>query len=133
MTQTIGRHPRGLSKKVRIYRTEKDNRREQCLQIDCASYLLNDYPGLLFWHTRQEGKASKKWQELGSKSGVKKGVPDLIILDGRVGFFEIKTKSTPSPEQKTFLNHTSELDHFSCVVYSLNDFKRAVLDFLENR
>lgn len=131
--QTIGRRPSGLSDKVRIYRTEKDTRKEESLQIDCASYLKNDFPGLLFWHNRQEGKNSAGWHAMGSKCGVKKGVPDIIICDKRVGYFELKTKSTPSTEQKDFLNQTSELDHFSCLVYSLNDFKRAVLDFLEDR
>ena len=130
MRQTIGRRPAGLDDGVKIYRTAKDDRKELSLQIECSGWINYEHPELLYWHNRQEGKNSKSWHATGAKCGVKKGVPDLIICTDRVGYFELKTKSTPSNEQKEFLSRVARLGHFACLVYSFKDFKKAVEEFL---
>ena len=130
--RTIGRRPSDLSEDVIIFRTKKDDRKEQCLQIECAGWLKEHCPDLLWWHTRQEGNNSKGWHATGAKCGVKKGVPDIIICSTKMGFFELKTKSTPSEHQKAFLSKSTESGHFACLVYSFEDFKVAVKYFLKN-
>lgn len=74
-------------------------------------------PGVIWWHTPNGGKRSKREAAKLKEMGVRAGVPDLIICqpNGRIWFMEIKTpKGRVSDDQKAFI-HDVEANGFAPV------------------
>lgn len=78
-------------------------RPEQHLQIAACAFIELAAPGLLFFHPANGGARSKAEGAIFKAMGVRKGVPDLVILlpNAGVGFIELKAgKGVLSPAQK---------------------------------
>ena len=79
------------------------NRPEQALQIAACDFIEKAAPGLLFFHPANGGARSKVEGAIFKAMGVRKGVPDLVILlpNAGAGFIELKAgKGVLSPAQK---------------------------------
>lgn len=119
-----------------------DERSEDDHLIDFATWFNHWYPDVYWFHTPNENgaKAGKKYYMRQQAKGVRKGVPDIMILHpGKNGEpyamiemkRETKSLSTPvSKEQKAALGMADSKGAFAAVVYGFTCAKMAVIEFL---
>ena len=94
----------------------KRRRPEQIVQRAVCDYLwLRAKPGVVWWHTPNGGKRSKREGAELKRQGVLAGVSDLILLhDGNFFALELKApKGRPSDAQREFLNGVNDAGGYS--------------------
>jgi hypothetical protein len=83
-------------------------RPEQALQMQLVAVLRYALPGVVFWHTPNEGKRSRVQGGILKAMGMKAGVSDFIFVlppHGRIAALEIKAaKGKPTELQTDFMN-----------------------------
>jgi len=99
---------------------------------------LTKYP-MLRWlfAVPNGGKRSLKTASLLKQTGVKPGVPDLMLLYPRGGhnglIIEMKYgRNKPSKEQKEFMEHHVELDYRCVVCWTWIDAKEQIIAYLSD-
>ena len=129
-------------------RDPSDTRKEDVHQIECVAWLRRHYPGLLFWHTVNEGEKSITAAMRDDQAGLLKGVSDFVILIGVPGLTESKYpfaaielkrvnksgkgKASPvSDAQKAFLGKVRHLGGFAAVAYGREQFKLAIAELMK--
>ena len=103
--------------------------RESQLQIAVASYLDRALMlGACWFHVPNEGKRSCVTGRNLKRQGLKKGVPDCVIIyRGRAYFIELKTaKGRLQPEQKDFADVLEMCGAGFKVCRSLNEVQEAL-------
>ena len=108
---------------------------EADLQKSCADYLFIQYPHVLFDHPALEGRRSFAMMSWLKRLGTKPGMPDLMIYAQRKGFcglaIELKVPGGKSTElQIQRLADLRNAKWYTDVIYSFDDFKRLVDDYL---
>lgn len=107
--------------------------KESDFQITCAIY-LNTIPGCVWFHTPNETMGTKSHYTKRAKIGVKKGVPDIMILNRNHGFnglaIELKVgKNQPSEFQIEWLKTLDTLQWKTLVCRDLDEFIQVVDDY----
>lgn len=80
---------------------------EHQLQVQVAQFLTAALPPNVWWSSIDHAGTSARHGALLKARGVKRGLPDILILSGFAGaiFIELKTRrGSKSPEQVDFLN-----------------------------
>lgn len=122
--------------------------KEDTHQVNCTTFMRVRYPGLLFWHTVNEGKKHINAALRDEQAGLLKGVSDFVILIGlaypgcKYSFAAIELKRTNksgkgkaspvSKEQKAFLKRVRDLGGFAAVAYGEKQFRLAIADLLDS-
>jgi hypothetical protein len=113
---------------------------EHVLQTFCVSWFRNKYPELrmLIWSTPNGGKRSKGEAKRLKKEGVLSGVADLTLSipnDQYHGFF-IEMKIEPnkqSENQEHFQKAVEKQKYKYSVIFTFEDFKKEVTEYINNR
>lgn len=127
---------------------------EETLQIQCNDWINAKYPEFekLFFFNSFQGMKLNFGQIAKAKKtgGLKKGLPDFIFLknNGKYSglFIELKKESPFLKDGKTLRADDGHLQlqqdvisqlliegHFACFVWSLEQFKKTVTDYMEYR
>ncbi len=79
-------------------------------------------PGLIFWHTPNDGKRGYKAASRLKRMGMRAGVSDIILVhDGRIYGLELKTeKGRASEEQSQFLYDLNGAGGYGCICHGLD-------------
>ena len=105
------------------------SRKEKYEGWDFAAYVNHHYPELQMFHVANEGAFSPQHRDSLTRSGVRKGVSDYVILHRTLqghSFALIEEKrsrkkdSTISKEQSDFLVEREMQGGFCCVAYGKN-------------
>lgn len=108
-----------MAKKIKL--TGEDFLQEQCC-------LILDLTKLVYYSVPNGANKTQMQAQLFKQTGLKKGVPDLCIVDSTFTDFkglyvELKFgKSTTSPEQKEWLNKLVTRGYAIAVVRTTNEF-----------
>ena len=102
---------------------KKREKPEYVLQCQCVEWVKRNYPDYIIFSVPNE--ATHRNSTYYAKSGVLKGVSDLIIvLPQKVIFVELKAeKGYQRPEQKTFQTKIENLNQKYYICRSLEEFK----------
>lgn len=90
------------------------------LAIHCAIVQLLDLtkrPDVMFWHTPNGEKRDKATAAKLKRMGVRPGVSDILIMDGR-GFYAMEVKAPgekPTQDQRDFLDLFAKRGHIAVV------------------
>lgn len=114
---------------------------EKIDQMNSVSWLRNEYPDYLFWHTVNEGSKHKASAVIDHQMGLLKGVSDFVILIGFGGKYPFaaielkrqgKAQASPvSKEQREFLAAVRRRGGFAAVAYGFEQFKFAFCDAIK--
>lgn len=103
-----------------------DVKSEDDLQIICSDYLDTVFPSLLWWHTANERKTSSRAGGKLKKKGVKKGIPDIVVIDWKA-IFELKYgDNSLTDEQKVMIRKFEARGWRAYVPRSLEEFLSGV-------
>ena len=109
---------------------ERNLKPEDAIHKAIADHLRHrGAPGLVFWHTPNDGKRSYKTASRLKKMGMRSGVSDICALHlGKFYALELKAENgRPTVEQLKFLSDVNEAGGFGCMSYGL-DRALAVLE-----
>jgi hypothetical protein len=98
--------------------------------VDALKVLLK--PGILYWHTPNEGERDDAYAYRLKRMGVLAGVPDLLFImpGGRVAFIEVKTpEGTLSLAQKAFRDSAIASGCQYAVAISVTDALRTLQEW----
>jgi len=113
---------------------------EDNLQIAVMDYLRLQYPKILAWHTVNEGKIPVHYRKKLIRKGLKKGIPDIIIVQKKrhnsiIMFgiaMELKIKyNKPSPEQIEVLDYLEGEGMITAVCYDFDSAKEVIDNYLK--
>ncbi len=104
---------------------------EAGLQKTCVSYLLMQYPHVLFNHPANEGRRSFAYASWLRSLGMKKGMPDIEIFEARRGyhglFVELKTTGGRlSANQEQMLGQLRQRGYDCAVCRSFEEFQNVI-------
>lgn len=111
---------------------------ERQIQIECVGWFRMRYPeasGVFF--AVPNGSARNAWTAKNLKDeGVLSGVADLLLLVPRHGYAGLciemkKPGGTVSKSQKSFKAAVERFKYKYSVIYSVDEFKRLITDYLE--
>lgn len=119
---------------------EEDGRKEELHQMDCASWVTEHYPHLVFAHIPNESgvRSSAGFIEKRRRMGVLKGVSDNMILTPTVtggypfSVAELKRpmkNAKPSPEQITFGERIEMNGGLFVICWGMMSFRRFIHKF----
>lgn len=105
---------------------KKNEKPEYILQCKCVEWFKRTYPNYIIFSVPNE--ATHRQSTYYAKSGVLKGVSDLIIvLPQKVIFVELKSeKGYQRPEQKAFQSKIESLQKSYYICRILEDFKNII-------
>jgi hypothetical protein len=105
---------------------KKNEKPEYVLQCSCVAWFKRNYPDYLIFSVPNE--STHRQSTYYAKSGVLKGVSDLIIvLPEKVIFVELKSeKGYQRPEQKAFQYKVESLRQSYYLCRTLEDFKSII-------
>lgn len=107
-------------------------RPEQALQIAVAGF-MDRISGLIWFHVPNGGGRSRAEGGILKAMGVKRGVPDIVIIlpSGKAAFIELKAgKGTLTTEQKAFRDSLGEDAHWA-EAKSLEEVSGLLVKWLE--
>ena len=102
---------------------------EKNFQVSAMNYL--SLKGYLSVHTPNEVKGSVQFHVKRKKEGLKKGFPDISVLEPSKGynglFIELKVKyNKPSDHQIKWIKDLNKRGYFACWTNSFDEFKHIV-------
>jgi hypothetical protein len=106
---------------------EEERLQEAVIDLLMAAHV----PGVVWWHTPNGGKRSKREAVKFKRMGVLAGVPDLIIsLPGaRMAFLELKSRrGRLSEDQEAFLAGQEANGHYTGTARTLDEAARFLSD-----
>lgn len=105
---------------------KKNEKPEYILQCKCVTWFKRNYPNYIIFSVPNE--ATHRQSTYYAKSGVLKGVSDLIIVSPqKIIFVELKAeKGYQRPEQKTFQSKIESLQQSYFLIRTLEDFKSII-------
>lgn len=143
LNKTIGKLPRFYDILARFMNNYywKTVGNETRLQFLVAAYIAAKYPDALFMHAVNEGKRSKWEQYVAVYSGMKSGMPDIMIFDPTTDpevrrynglAIELKIdKNKPSAVQLACMESLKVCGWMVSVSYSFEDTKRRIDEYME--
>jgi hypothetical protein len=111
---------------------------ESKLQIAVGGYLKLQYPKVVWLHPPNEGARTKYERYLAKQLGLKAGASDMIILHPNKHFhgliIELKiAPNKPTPLQNHFLLQLQNVGYSCHVVYTFDDAKSIIDDYMKNK
>lgn len=105
---------------------KKNEKPEYILQCKCVAWFKRTFPSYIIFSVPNE--ATHRQSTFYAKSGVLKGVSDLIvILPNKVLFIEMKSeKGFQRPEQKFFQSKIESLQQSYFLCRTLEDFQNVI-------
>ncbi|MDT8347873.1 MAG: VRR-NUC domain-containing protein [Flavobacteriaceae bacterium] len=108
--------------------------KEDALQMAVANLL--DHYGLLWFHCPNERRTSPQAGARLKKKGVKKGVPDVLILERKGEYIglaiELKIKpNKPTKEQLFWLEQLSNRGWMCDVCYDIDEVQKTINKYLK--
>jgi hypothetical protein len=110
--------------------------KEDWLQIATKEYLDEQYPKILYTHIPNEGKRSAFERYKAKRSGMRAGMPDIMIFAQRLSFaglaIELKIKpNKPSVKQLDILERLSSEGWLAYVCYDFDGVKKMIDAYLK--
>lgn len=102
-------------------------------QVAFFKWMQLQYPNLVAFAIPNGGQRHKAVAVKLQKEGVRKGIPDIFIADGRPGMFiEMKAiKGALSEHQKAMIPRLSDAGYVVAVCYGWEQAKDAVIHYLK--
>ena len=121
-------------------KVESNLKPEEKLHIHCSFFLFEQYPTVKWFHPPNEGKRGWYEQIKLKLMGVKRGVPDFIILEPNAYYYGIVLeakaiyknggKVTLSKDQNIWKNHLIKRGYKFIEFNTVEEFKKEVSNYL---